>query len=418
MSDEHLPPLGSHAMLGSIADATGRVRDTGVNVTSTHLGQPVLDDLQTLRMDAIRAKHLASDVLLADPEATALDTWCWMEAGDFDFAPVSGTGEARWVGRDDLARAQPESTVESVSTGVDEAVFIAPEVGLRAVLEKLGTRPVLLVRSDEGRVTDVLTTTDLMRPAVSLYVFGLTLAYERGLRRLLASFANTPLTPYAPPRDTPDMPEIEPGTLDKLIRSVGGKTGGRLPKALGSPSNSAWQRCQKYVGKLRNDLAHGRSILHRDSAVPVKTAEEALGEVSDLEDMVDRIWGLVHNRSQVWDAFQQTVFRDEDGDAWTPPAVPGHILTACNPFEQVQSEVENARRNRALLKRLEHTSEGVRPLVAGSQGGGWEERSFWIPGLSRAEACRIGRHFGQRAIFETEGDAVRVVRVEDGTDMT
>ena len=83
------------------------------------------------------------------------------------------------------------------------------------------------------------------------------------------------------------------------------------------------------------------------------------------------------------------------------------FITAWNPQSVVRSEAEN----RASQKRLESelTAIGVR-LVAGTgadPAGVWPgEPSVLAVGISRSEAERVGRKFGQRAIVWRDESAI------------
>jgi len=83
------------------------------------------------------------------------------------------------------------------------------------------------------------------------------------------------------------------------------------------------------------------------------------------------------------------------------------FITAWNPQSVVRSEAEN----RASQKRLESelTAIGVR-LVAGigeDPAGVWPaEPSVLAVGISRSEAERVGRKFGQRAIVWSDESAI------------
>lgn len=98
-----------------------------------------------------------------------------------------------------------------------------------------------------------------------------------------------------------------------------------------------------------------------------------------------------------------------------PPSF--HVLTAWNPDSRRLSDAVNRRRNARLVAGL--TSEGrslrsIRGRAPLAFGSDWFEESYVVEGLSRADAVRWGRAFGQVAVFEIEGDLRRVVGCETG----
>jgi hypothetical protein len=189
-----------------------------------------------------------------------------------------------------------------------------------------------------------------------------------------------------------------------------------LVSSLGFASKSAFDRGTGFIVELRNHLAHGRSILNL-----ADDAQRVVERIRDLGRLLGRVARLVAERDQVWRAFAAThiVHRHVLETVWSGPGagslpmpLPIHVITACNPFEQVLSAAENTRRNGALCELLSARRLEFQPVLGRSPDGSWSEPSFAIHGLSRVEACKVARLFGQRAVFELDNDESRVVTTD------
>ncbi len=76
------------------------------------------------------------------------------------------------------------------------------------------------------------------------------------------------------------------------------------------------------------------------------------------------------------------------------------IVTAWNPASQWISMRRNERRQRALLRRVDHSSH-TGPVWGLSPDGDWQEAS-WLLQLPRTEAIGLAGRFGQHAIYWVE----------------
>jgi len=129
----------------------------------------------------------------------------------------------------------------------------------------------------------------------------------------------------------------------------------------------------------------------------------------------------VENLDQIWQAYIDTKIVQKSNDvAWTgqdatplPWAPPIHIITACNPFEKVLADDENQKRNSALKEILKARNLKYESVIGKSTKGPWEEISFAIHGLSRAQACELASQFEQRAIFEIDNEELHVISAKD-----
>ncbi len=129
----------------------------------------------------------------------------------------------------------------------------------------------------------------------------------------------------------------------------------------------------------------------------------------------------MENLDQIWQAYIGTKIVQKSNDvAWTgqdaislPWAPPIHVITACNPFEQVLADEENQKRNDVLKEILNTRNLKYESVIGKSTIGSWQEISFAIHGLSRAQACELASQFEQRAIFEIDNEELHVISAKD-----
>jgi len=79
---------------------------------------------------------------------------------------------------------------------------------------------------------------------------------------------------------------------------------------------------------------------------------------------------------------------------------PIFVLTGWNPWSRPKSRQENASFNLALEAAIYDEGGWLYPAVGRSPDGEWSEESFAVTGISRRTARRLGRQFGQHAIFQ------------------
>lgn len=127
----------------------------------------------------------------------------------------------------------------------------------------------------------------------------------------------------------------------------------------------------------------------------------------------------------MWDGFAEAVVRIElttgpvlivPGDAEAPGAdafpfdSPVHIVTAYNPAGLEADDAVNARQHRELTRRL--AAFDVVPTVGSAPDGSMPEPGYAILDVPLETAVRIGRDFGQRAIYRWTRTSLAIV----GTD--
>lgn len=94
-----------------------------------------------------------------------------------------------------------------------------------------------------------------------------------------------------------------------------------------------------------------------------------------------------------------------------------YVISAFNPGHRADDDV-NHERHLELADSLRRDGLRVRPAVGLSADRVWVEPSWEVSGLSRSQACAIGRSFGQVAVFEIDGTRVRVVGCSDEAIMS
>lgn len=367
-------------------------------------------EVDQLATTVFRVEHFCTRSLQqANSAERAVDVHLWMDLNDFDHAPVAGTNGEMFVSKLRLQDSTPEQMVFSLSQHTPDDHWIEAHTSLREGLKRLASCDWLLVR-ENGEMIGILTLQDLASPVVSIYLLARLLGMEHGLRRLLGTYSNEMI-----PDEPSEKGNGDGWTLEKVMNRL--TTQKDLIKDMGYPSGKKFEKAFKSFLKLRNHLAHARSILY-----VAKDAGEAAEIVSELERFTSSIFGLVLNREAVWLSYEATQIVDADdpsfvwagaGAAPLPLPSPVYVITAHNPCEKVLSDNENLRRHSLLDTYLKHSSSDrhllLKEVIGKSIEGSWQEIGWAIGGLTREGAVVIGRHFAQRAVFELTDDEVCVV---------
>jgi hypothetical protein len=83
------------------------------------------------------------------------------------------------------------------------------------------------------------------------------------------------------------------------------------------------------------------------------------------------------------------------------------FITACNPRGTIVDDAVNAERQAALAQELTLLERLAIPGIGQHPTGDWPgERSYWVPGLTREAAQKLGVQFQQNAIIWVGSDAV------------
>jgi hypothetical protein len=370
-------------------------------------------EIDQLATTIFHVGHFCTRILQqVKPSERAVDVHLWMDFNDFDHAPVAGTNGAMFVSKLSLQDSGPEQAVSSHSQPTPDYHWIDAHASLRDGLTRLASTDWLLVRENDQMI-GILTLYDLASPVVSVYLLARLLGMEHGLRRLLGTYSNEMIP------DEPSEKGMGDGwSMEQVMNRISSQKS--LRSDLGFSSGKKFEREFKRFLRLRNHLAHARSILY-----VAKDSAEAANIISDLEAFTSRIFELVLNRDAVWVRFEATQIVDAEDPSfiWSgadaaplPFPSPVFVITAHNPNEKVLSDRENMRRHRLLGSYLGHFSPDkpllLKEVIGKSIDGPWQETGWAIGGLTRDAAVAIGRHFAQRAVFELTDAEVCVIPME------
>ena len=86
-----------------------------------------------------------------------------------------------------------------------------------------------------------------------------------------------------------------------------------------------------------------------------------------------------------------------------------HVITAWNPGDERPSREVNDRANEALRADLVAAGCAPVPAIGSDPASDHAEESWAVTGLSDAQACALGRKYGQWAVFRIDADAQTVV---------
>ena len=363
-----------------------------------------------------------------DPADTAEDAASVLSARDFDVAGIAEEPISRYVTRDILASAT--GTVDEVALQILATDTVERSLPLIEFAEILLHKPYVFIL-DQDRVRWVATRADLQAPAVTVVVLSYLVAIEVGLASLVpidlgdnwfsrlseASRASA-LKIYEQKRAR----NVAIGLEDCLyfkdwIHLV--QSSPSLVVELGYRSKRAFHADTGSFPELRNDLAHGGSLLN--SATP----EEAIERFKRIRDLADRVWDTLEEKDEQWDVFASTIFTLDSGMPLTEAIasdplrlqLPLHIVTAWNPGSITRSREVNEAANSQLLQLIKNNNRDPISVDGRSPDGDWNEESFVISGMSRLEAADLGERFGQRSIFELSKDGLSVVRCADSKVM-
>lgn len=356
------------------------------------------------------------------------DAWTQMrpEALDFDVALIDLNEDKPRVVRRDPSWAESSRPLSDVAEVPPADSVLDTNAPLSAVLDRLGESDYVLLR-DEGLIWGIVVLSDLRKPAATLWAFAVVLSVENALAMLVPSLTNRRwMNHLGQGRRIALLEDIErrkqDGSyisdeecltlLDKLKLAH---------KILGTEvaSKDEWKALKKGLIDLRNDIAHGRTLVTGS-----RSARDALHCVFELREFARRLWKLVDERPHVWDAYERTECSvDRDGTLIPVGCARADLperfwmLSAQNPFERLVPDAVNERRHLALVAELRRRNAFVCGGTGSAPGDspGWREQMAVAASLSREDACSVAALFGQRSVFEFDGEVFRVVEVTTRT---
>ncbi len=390
------------------------------------MNRPVSSDRAT---DRISVSTIASTPVYRLPaERSCEDAWFDMrpEALDMDVALIDAPSGSPplIVKRDPRWREESRSVIEYAEP-VAADCRISPDEPLRNALGRLATQRYLLC-AEADAVTGIVTATDLHKPGARLVALGILLAIEEAITLLFPSLTNRRWREYLSEGQRKSLEgEIAKrkrnGTYlsdeDSLLLPQKLAIARQVMPAMLEISKTEWRSLTAAMIMMRNDVAHGRALLNGRLA-PDKTLERLI----EFDKLGDRLWHEVLERSDVWDKYAATqcsVWLDgkrvlvQDARARLPNRF--WMLSAQNPFERILTDEINHQRHQALIDDLKWRDALFAEGIGKAPGDdGWSETMAVARGIDRTTACEISRRYGQRSVFEFEGEVFRVVEVESG----
>lgn len=316
-------------------------------------------------------------------------------------------------------------SIASVAEPIRVDEVVAGSTGLASLLPRFAERDHFYVLDGDG-IQGIVTRADLQLPPVSMAVLGLVVSLEMALTELIATYSHGSW-----------LDEMQDGRRKKLLdrfdkarRANAEITAlecldlidrfdlvsriAPLGEALDLTSTNQVEMTKKRVEKLRNPLAHGGNVIgaHGDF-------DETLRTIGVVQDLAERAWALVASSPFVWDAYARTKITPSTPTAASLPdsvaeGLLVHVISGHNPDGRPRPQAANELANERLRRHLFEVAEAIEDVECGSSSGSWVELSFAVTGLSRARAVEVARRFSQRAIFEIEGDELRVINCESG----
>jgi hypothetical protein len=377
----------------------------------------------------LRIEELATTVFLAehicsrnpfelDPDVSTEQASLLMQLYELDQAPVAGSGGTQIVLRMSLDVDRTVKKVGQFAVDTPAEHWVDHCSSLHYTIEQLAEHGWLFVRANRS-LLGTIGRQDLGRPTISAYLLSVILGIERGLRRLYGSYQGRPIhdepKPHVSQQDAGERPDNFTTTIKYTLGC------GKLLRDLGFQSISKGDKALQRINKMRNHLAHARTILEcgTDTA-------DVLQRIGDLELLAGRVRQLLVDREAVWTAYcateiisneaPSTVFAGS-GATRLPISTPAHVISAQNPYEHFLGEEENFRRTEILGRYLRSKPE-VEDLVrvfgrSTDPNSTWKEECWAVSGLNRSQAVEIGSLFQQRAIFELTEDSIIVISSDE-----
>ena len=252
---------------------------------------------------------LTAGELIRDQQLTALSLdmpvatgRAQLEDEGFDVAPLTHIPITHYVHIDDLGEGSERPLREFARKIVDEE-RIPEQLPLSETLEVLRERPFVFVHH-RHHITGIVTRADIGRPQVGLLTFGMIVALENAIDELIETSTDeddwfTLLSEerrarveeiYEERRATnTELDRLNCLNLDDRL-SLARKLG--LGSDLGFDTNKALRGWKKQVGRIRDGLAHGDTLLN---AVPEPL--EALAVVTSVRRTATAAWTSVQDRA-------------------------------------------------------------------------------------------------------------------------
>jgi hypothetical protein len=350
-----------------------------------------------------------------------------MLARAFDVVGVDTTGDGRADSFVHIKELDGHLPLYKAATPLMATETVEKSMPLGGLLQCLKQRERVFVL-DGDHVRFILTRADVARPTVGVVVLAHLLALEQALltlalprigSRWLDALPRDRATNVVKLYDQKRRRKAELGLEDCLLFSDVMELTLKAPGLLSSLglTQGKFAKLRPKVEHLRNDLAHGGTITDR------LTAMEALAVFDEVRVVVERSSVLAAELDDLWQAYANTWIVRDDGNGQLvgpeatgplPLPPPVHVITAWNPDSSTRPDAGNRRAQHQLLHRVHQAGLASLKVAGQSPDGVWTEPSIAVSGLTREEAVRWGKEFGQKAIFEVDEFEVHVVPCESG----
>ena len=347
----------------------------------------------------------------------------------FDMGGVAPEPPLHYVQLSDLQTAAAEGygadAILKYAKHIPASQCIEKSLPVSTLLELFETNRRLFVL-DGNSVRWVITHADLIAPAVGIAVLSFLAVIEAGLKHLASSISDEELVSLLSPKRQEKVRGVHEGRTargietslrDCLFLEDWLATAGARPELLvqlGYSSKSALHTETGSFGKVRDDLAHGRTLLANEDTA----AEQVLDRVRRIREFASKVWGAVEHRRPIWDAYATTVLR-VGADPTTIIAGAGataeweyegtvFVLTAWNPGSVWVSAERNEAANERLASALSDRGARFVPAVGHASDGDGHEDGFLVEGLAPTAVAELARLFGQNAYFEIDAEYLRV----------
>lgn len=372
----------------------------------------------------------AGPVFSIPPNMRAADAAATLAIHRFDVAGVAEDPLSRYVVRVELERHR--GFARGASHPILGSQCVESSLPLADVLDRLADAEFIFVL-DRGRVSSIVSRADLSSLVVSTALLAHLAQIEQGLRRLLAPHIAGNVDDFIDGKRLSVLREdferlaaqnIELTLLDCMYFSDWLRVLFQVPEvrqALAIGSSSRERRSLQGLSQLRNDLAHGRGLLHgRSAADALRLAKRVVG----FSDTVGRSTDLLDG---VWDRLAASVFRPiawgrrpltgAGARSWENAGSCLYVLSAWNLSDSPSDPRTNELATQRLAELIARSGGTARRVTTTPPGRRRPEVSLLIDGLDRHRVCELGRLVGQRAAFELTDQEVVVLRCSDTSEV-
>jgi len=240
------------------------------------------DHLRKVFTENFSASDIAEPLVSFDVTTSAADVRSVMEEHGYEVAGVRRLGKiAGYIRNVELGDDQCGDVIHSF----DESEVVSDSACFRTVIGLLSEKPRLFVNSF-GQIGGIITRSDLQKPPVRMWLFGMVTIIEMGFMRLIES-----QYPDAGWKKSISQGRLEKaeallaerqrrnqelGLLDCLQFSDKGQIiirDQQLRDRIGVPSRSRGEEVVKRLETLRNNLAHSQDIVTLDWEIIVELSE-------------------------------------------------------------------------------------------------------------------------------------------------